>query len=927
VADITDNNVSSSSDDGLLLDQASLDALLEAALNEEPAEQPIHAPASPLPIQPDEPDRAISLSQADIDGLLGEDHLDAPLVQQDLDSVLGGVSQSESSTFQEESDSEPILSQDMIDALVSAAAAPDAAPTSTPKPPPPPPPPKHQAEDLLSQDDLDALLAQAQAEAQEKRSARQRAMEKALETHSEPPPPPAPEPKPEPKPAKVRRERKPWPLTRYLAGNILKALSSLTVGILASFGTYSYLHSNPMRDAGFPVATLTPQAPEPQKLTETGEKEEHPEQPEKKTEELSPAEQEKEDRIKYGQEYQEIASTFKTILKKPRASDIRLLKNRIDDFINITPSHPKAVDVLQFKARLCMMEQNPYATRETYRKILSSYGDSPRLDSALLGAAESANAINLHEEAIQYAERLLADYPDSPVAEDAHVVMADSYSETDRVEDAKSIYEKVLQNTPDSRAGAASQLGLARLAFDRGQYQEAIDLLEKRKASPFQSENADKAAFILAKGYHRAGRLPEARETLNTLLKDFPKSHDLPSAYIELSRVLEEMGQRPEALQVARQSSEQFPKDAQVLRSEGALLALDGKHKEAGDLLLSAVHAGLDDPQVLVEAARNFSAGEAYPEAKDTYERVLSRFPKSPLVFVSRMELAETIYRSGKQEEGIRRLEQLLKAAESQQQKLPLVIALAKMYEDLGLHERASELSKEIAAVSTEPEVLAKAAEAMMDGGSRDEGAALADRIDISKLSEDMAYTLLTKHADCLAESDPAKSAGLLEKAYGNYPTLRAQGLSSKLIRAYLAANDPNRAEQLIASLEEESQLDPIRLSELRATAVAVGDYHFDKKEFASAAKIYEKALIGDDGKSPECAWAKYQRANIFHQSGDYESSAKLYDEVAKLACPWSREASVKAEYVRTEQRIHDKPIEPPSASQTNTEQTPANPV
>jgi tetratricopeptide (TPR) repeat protein len=240
------------------------------------------------------------------------------------------------------------------------------------------------------------------------------------------------------------------------------------------------------------------------------------------------------------------------------------------------------------------------------------------------------------------------------------------------------------------------------------------------------------------------------------------------------------------------------------------------------------------------------------------------------------------------------------------------------MYEELDLRERAAELSKEIATVSTEPEVLAQAAAVLIDGGARDEGVALAARVDLSKLSDKSAYKLLAKQGGALISSDPGKAATLLERAYGNYATERTPDLIVRVAQAHLAANDVPRAEALLSRLEEEARLNPVDAPQLRTVAVAVGDYLYDKKELARAAESYRRSLLGDDGKSPEYAWAKYQLANVLLQTGDFAGSAQLYAEVSKANSPWSREAAAKAEYARTEQRMREQPVTAKPSSSAN---------
>ena len=892
----------------VVLDEAALDSLLGAALKEENRDG--------TPVAPPSDEGSVLLSQADIDAPLTDVNLDKPLVSHDLDSVLAAdagirTEQARAATQEVQPEaasrggpSPPVmLSQDMVDALAAEADEERARLTTSPMP-----------EDAAAKQkrapgplEIEETLAEPVA------TPRVRPAEMVSAISEEPEPV-----------VQSQRTRPYGRLTRDVVARVLKTFASLSAGIVVSFLTFSYLYTHPEREAEFPVAVVppavtTPPSPLRAPFSSPGETTvesqapgEHPETPKVGTPPGPPAPPEVGDG-----NYAEIASAYRQVRNQPNASGIQKLHAQINDFANAFPSHSKAVEVLQWKAALYRMEQEPYSAREVYRRILSSYADFPGFDAALAGAAEVANEVGQPREAVRFAQQLLADYPESKHVSDAQKALADAYLSTGSVSEAEDIFERIVDSEPGTVAQGGALVGLGRIAVAKGKYDDAIKRLRARISMNGPSQGIDEAVLLLAKAYHGAGQLSEAREGLNALMSSFPESRFLPAAFVELSRVLDDMGSRANALQVAQHAAEFYPSNPEVLRNKGFMLALTGQYREAAEALIMAMDLGLNDPQALLDAARYYRSGEALRESRKVYERLTTLFPRTPQAFVGTVELAELLYQDGMRREGIQRLEQLATSAKAGPQRLPVLVSLAKMYHSLGLQERAAELAKEIATGSTEPEVLAQAIAVLFDSGARDEGIALAKRIDVSKLSEKSAYTLLEKQGVSLIAVDPKKAVSALERAYTNYPKERAPDAELSLIKAYLAADDVTQAKGLMSRLVEGAGLGSADAPSLRQAAVALGDYLYDKKDFPGAAEAYGQALTGDDGKSSEGFWAKYQRANALLETGDLTTSVSLYSAVAKTSSPWSKDAAMKADYARAELRLRGKAVAAQPASGT----------
>ncbi len=865
-----------SGNDALFLDQAMLDALLADAARE--AERAERGDAQLPPASPETP--SAQNPGSELDGTLNDADLDSQLDDKSLDGVLGGAKSLE------QPDIDALLAE--LDEGVSAGGSDTAS--------------KAEASSGFGLHVPEATEPKIPSFTQpspapvdvEAPDAAPRMIEPEPETTSEAKPSVEPEPLPKAAPRRARRRIRMDPL---------KVVASLAVGLIAGLGAYTYLAMHPSRSAAIPVASLESLPPEtPERPTEDTP------HPQNATEEPKHEEDHKAAPEPQDKPFKEIASAYNALSDKSRRADIEVLHEQINDLLIDAPNHPKAVQLLLWKADLYKRQHQPYAARETYRRILTAYSQAPDLDAALIAAARLSVTLDRDSEAGQYAQELLAQFPESAFGPEAQGLVADAYAAAGHAEEALPIYTQLAQVNANSPPGAHAEVGLAKLAMEQGKYDDAIQRLEARIRMTTIPDGLDEAYLCLARACRAAHRSEDARNHLNHLIENFPDSAELPAAFIELSRTLDELGRRTEAVQVAREAAERYEDDPRVQRNEGDLLALNGDHREAADVLMKAEGEGLRDPDVLLDAARHFRKAEALPESQRAYERLIEEFAKAPQAFQAKAELAQVLYQEGLKSEGIARLEALAQSVPDGPQRLPLLIALGRMYQEIALPGRAAEIYAKIATLSSEPEVLAQAALALLDAGSED-GLTVANRIDLNKINAKTAFALLTKQADMIEQRDPKKAVDTLEKAYRTYPDERTAPLERKLLQACLAADDAPRARSVVDAIEKLVRESPVDAPRLRWAAVAMGDYEYGKQDYKAAAASYATAIRADDGKSAEGVWARYQRANALYALEDLDSSIVLYDQVAGSGSSWAREAAIKADYARDQERLRGLPI------------------
>ncbi|MCL4215963.1 MAG: tetratricopeptide repeat protein [Candidatus Hydrogenedentes bacterium] len=580
------------------------------------------------------------------------------------------------------------------------------------------------------------------------------------------------------------------------------------------------------------------------------------------------------------------------------------------------PNHPRAADALIWMADIYERAGVPLAARRIYDNLLSSQTDLPGLDRILVESARLALRSNDPAAANTRVERLLSQHSDSPLAGEARLLRGDIALAQGRRQEAVQIYEQIARLQTATRLGADAYTRLGRMAYDEGQYERAIRFYESRLESALTIEGNDQVYIELANAYRALGQLDQAQNMLRELIDFFPESGLLPDAYVLLSEILDDRGQREEAIRVAAQAAQRFPDNVDVVKHQATMLRVAGRNVEAANILLGSSGLPVDDPGLLLSAGQDLRKAGRLDEAREVLEHLVTTFPSAPESFHGSIELARALVDQGRITEGVRQLENLAAATEGTPQELPLSAALARLYGDLGLGERAAGLYGRVASLTTEPAMLAEAATNLFQFDAADDGLAVARRVDAGQLPESEAYEFLTAYGETLLRADASQGIRLMQQAHDTYPLQRTVRHERRLLEALLTQNQSAMARQLVMDKDAQVRLTPARTEELETLAVVYGDYLFNRGDYRMAAGIYSLATAHPVVKtSDQRAWARYQEANAHFQLGDFDKSAVLYDEVAQSKTRWSKEAKVKADVSRLEQRQRGLPVTPPPES------------
>ncbi len=897
---------------------------------------------------------------ADGEAALDETNLDAVLGGPREEQVLDG-SQLDAPVIPEEDSPEVSLSQSSIDSLMAdldSSGALDGLPAS----PEAESPPDDEAEEEeigdISQDMIDSLIASAQQEATDERSAASKseigsenlAAAAASESGSESlsqsdldklieaskngdtgPAPASPAPLQEgdgassadtalsPEAGSARgtgrgkRFRKQSPLVPFVQENAVRLAACLTMGTLIALGTGGILTLNREHrpDAGMERALDSLEIA----LTRARDKMASGDYVGVVEELDEPIAAAYPGQLRSDALFVRLEAQFRAFRGEWGTPEFDQMTANIDDVLKEVPSHPRIPEALYWKAKLFTADQ-PILALDIYKNIFEQYADAPERDRMLIEASQLALEQEDPLTAAIYAQNLLSNYPASPWAGEAKLAIGDANVKAGNYSDARTMFIRVAQSSPDSALAAKAFVRLGRLAYESGQYKNAEMHLKNQIETSTHLEGNDEVYLLLAQTYRASGQLENARDTLTDLLTFFEDSPLRPQAFIENAQVLEALGERERAIKTAQRATLEYPNNPDVLKNNGELQGLDGNPLAAAIAFVAADKAGAADPSLLLNAARYYRTANMPTEATRTYQRLKTLYAGSPEALSGSIEAARLRYEQGGTEGALDDLTSLLAATRGTRHQLPTLEAIQSIYRDLGLPDHIRTTARDIVSVATEPETLAQAAIDLIDNGDLENAQAAIGKLDLNRLRTRTAFSLLMKEGEALLSIAPQRGLEKMEQAYFNYPEARTRPSDQKLLRTYLDTGRAAAARRMVMDLKAHVETAPIDTPYLVDAAIAWGDFLYDKEDYRTA--VFAFSIAEDStsnsklpvtGLRSDPEWARYQRANALLQLADYEGCLSLYESIAASDSPWAQEAAVKANLARLEQRQRGVPV------------------
>ena len=709
------------------------------------------------------------------------------------------------------------------------------------------------------------------------------------------------------------REFTPPDLLSALKRSPLRTLSSLAAGIVLALGAFVLLYLNQFRPAAdlatFPIrdaAGLERVMLQARELMDAGN-------PAKAQEMLADALTRTPPAVAGLDDarYLRLEARFQALPDTLAIAEANRVHEEIDDLTDATRAHPRAAEALYWKAKVYQRQDNAIAARAELRGIMDNFGDAAILDRVFLALAESLLDAERPMDAVTHLQRLIQDYPSSPFASRARLLMGDAYAAAGQPDNARIVYIRLAENQANRSIGTLAYQRIGELAVETGDYRSAIRELESRLETATTVEGNDRIYLLLAKAYRAADRLQDARDILTELIDFFPESTVTPNAYIELSQVLNDMGLDREALRMASQTVQQYPDTVAVLDNAAALFRSSGDSLRAAEALIAAHKAGAKQPQVLLSAGQLFREADATTEASDAFETLLTLYPTSPEAVEGNIEWAEILFEQGHVQEAFGRLNDMALATEGHPRRLTILNATAEMYADLGLTAEVVKTYSQIAGLTEEPEMLARAATALIREGAPDAGMQIARRVSVDHLDARVAYDFLMAQGEVWLRGDPDEAIAVMEQAHAAYADQRTNEGIQRLLEANLTRGQTARARALVAELQQRVAR-PENAEErpwLDRAAVTWGDHLYQRRDYRGASDAYAIVLdaIAEPSTAPPTdaqAWSMYQGGNALVRLERFAESLELFEKVASTGSEWADDATAKAESVRLELRL-----------------------
>ena len=230
-----------------------------------------------------------------------------------------------------------------------------------------------------------------------------------------------------------------------------------------------------------------------------------------------------------------------------------------------------------------------------------------------------------------------------------------------------------------------------------------------------------------------------------------------------------------------------------------------------------------------------------------------------------------------------------------------------------------AQVAQQIAAASSEPAVLAQAAQSLIEAGAVEEGMRMAERVDPARLSAHDAYELTQAQGKALLRYAPRRALDKLEEGVFHLSRSAHPRWGSRLVR-YLPRSGPacrrtahDHGNRRLCAGEpgrraEANRCPPCRgVTTWRASAITAKP-SMPTPWSLKAPSVPANSIPSRHRKSNGHG---ISRPTPLLEGFRFSESLALLDEIAASNAPWAQEASLKAEFARAEQRLRGGPETP----------------
>lgn len=282
---------------------------------------------------------------------------------------------------------------------------------------------------------------------------------------------------------------------------------------------------------------------------------------------------------------------------------------------------------------------------QRYQIAVSKFPESVYAPGALLAMGNCYFQAGRYYEAMTYYNMILEKHEGDKAVPKAMLQRGRVLVLTKKPLVALQCFRDLVKRYPDSPLALQGRLEIAKTLFEMKSFKRSLKTL-REIARRWPDEVARRPDILLYMGYndYELGRLEEAREQLSKVINMFPQIRSADLILTRIADTLREDGMQTEAVKLYDLVARTYPE------SEGSAISL---------IRLAEQAEKSSQNEVETEGVGKASAVKA-KSAREIYQQIIKRFPKSPLAQVAMLKLGNLDKKSGKYEDAVKTFKALL---------------------------------------------------------------------------------------------------------------------------------------------------------------------------------------------------------------------------------------------------------------------------
>ncbi|MBI4548171.1 MAG: tetratricopeptide repeat protein [Ignavibacteriae bacterium] len=322
-----------------------------------------------------------------------------------------------------------------------------------------------------------------------------------------------------------------------------------------------------------------------------------------------------------------------------------LAVEQFKNFINAYPNTSQGIEARFYLGSTQMKLKRYDEARITFQNFALAYVDHLKAPEAWINVGEAFHALDNDREAASAYERVKVFHPKSPLVPEALFKAAELYRHIGERENAKKMLRSIIQDYPTSKSVLPARLAIGEMYAEEGQTELAEREARRVAESDAPLSVRSSALFSIGKLQMATSLFTDAEATFKSLITTYPTTSAAQLAAFELSKLEQRSGKYAAAIEHVKK----------VASDDGA----DDSLQAAALFRLGGLYVTMKD----------------YQNAPKSYERLISKFPKSSLATNALLEIGRVASLKSNFREAIGYLKQFLSMTSSGLKRRALLFA------------------------------------------------------------------------------------------------------------------------------------------------------------------------------------------------------------------------------------------------------------